>query len=100
MMARRKRGRRESAPVQVYLDSEARGRLARLAAQLEATRSDVLRQGLEALERAVMDPGNHPALQVIGLANRERAGRRTDAAREHDRVLTDEEEKGWSRSAG
>ena len=98
-MPKRKRMVREPAPVQVYLDSEARARLDRLAAQLEATRSDVLRQGLEALERAVMDPSNHPALQVIGLAPRERPGRRTDAAREHDRVLADGEEKGWTRPA-
>ena len=37
-------------PVQVYLDRPDRERLDRLAAQLEATKSDVLRRGLEALE--------------------------------------------------
>jgi len=36
--------------VQVYLDRPDRERLERLAAQLEATKSDVLRRGLEALE--------------------------------------------------
>lgn len=37
-------------PVQVYLDAADRERLARLAERLDATKSDVLRQGLAALE--------------------------------------------------
>ena len=41
---------RVAEPVQVYLDRPDRERLDRLAAQLEATKSDVLRRGLEALE--------------------------------------------------
>jgi len=47
--ARRRRGR-VAEPVQVYLDPPDRERLERLAAQLETTKSDVLRQGLAALE--------------------------------------------------
>jgi hypothetical protein len=48
----RTRGRRGrvAEPVQVYLDPPDRERLERLAAALEATKSDVLRQGLLALE--------------------------------------------------
>jgi len=41
---------RVAEPVQVYLDRPDRERLDRLATQLEATKSDVLRRGLEALE--------------------------------------------------
>ena len=37
-------------PVQVYLARPDRERLERLAAALDATKSDVLRRGLEALE--------------------------------------------------
>ena len=90
--------RRVGEPVQVYLDPEARARLGRLAHQLGVTKSGVLRQGLEALEREVLDPGKHPALQIVGLADRER-GRPPgyNVAREHDRYLADSEEAGWTR---
>jgi hypothetical protein len=47
---RRARPGRVAEPVQVYLDEADRGRLERLAAALDATKSDVLRRGLEALE--------------------------------------------------
>src|SRR5512135_3403816 len=43
---------RVGEPVQVYLDPADRDRLERLAAQLDATKSDVLRRGLAALEAA------------------------------------------------
>src|SRR6266536_2620571 len=66
--------RRVSEPVQVYLDAVERQRLERLAQHLGATKSDVLRRGLEVLERQASDPDAHPALQIIGLADRERAG--------------------------
>ena len=46
-----RRGRaRVAEPVQVYLDQPDRERLERLAARLDATKSDVLRRGLEALD--------------------------------------------------
>jgi hypothetical protein len=89
---------RVGEPVQVYLDSDERQRLARLARQLGATKSDVLRRGLEALERQALDPEAHPALQIVGLASRERpGGPRYNVAREHDRYLADSEEAGWVR---
>lgn len=47
---KRRRSSRVAEPVQVYLDRPDRERLDRLAVQLEATKSDVLRRGLEALE--------------------------------------------------
>jgi hypothetical protein len=42
--------RRVAEPVQVYLDAADRARLERLTERLDATKSDVLRRGLEALE--------------------------------------------------
>jgi hypothetical protein len=47
---KKQRRSRVAEPVQVYLDPPDRERLERLAARLEATKSDVLRQGLVALE--------------------------------------------------
>lgn len=90
--------RRVGEPVQVYLDADERQRLERLARELGGTKSDVLRRALEALELRVLDPDAHPALQIIGLADRERAGGPTySVAREHDRYLADSEEAGWAR---
>jgi len=49
---------RVAEPVQVYLDRPDRERLERLASQLGATKSDVLRRGLEALESLVRRPAS------------------------------------------
>jgi len=80
----------EASPVQVYLRPGERARLERLAAELKASRADVLRQGLEALERMVLDPAHHPLLKLAGVA---RSGRGADVeydvAAEHDRYLAD-----------
>lgn len=89
-------------PVQVYLDRPDRDRLERLAAQLDATKSDVLRRALGALERQLMDPATHPALRIIGLA----AGYPHppspgyDVAREHDRFLAESERASWKPKPG
>ena len=84
---------RVAEPAQVYLEPPDLDRLARLTAQLEATKSDVLRRGLAALERELLDPEQHPALRLIGIGRG--AARRPapdyDAAREHDRFLADTE---------
>lgn len=98
MMKRHDKRRRGVAePVQVYLDSAERARLERLTAQLDATKSDVLRQGLGALERQLTDPAAHPALRIIGIAagypRRPSAG--YDVAREHDRFLAESERASW-----
>jgi hypothetical protein len=89
---------RETAPVQVYLGTEAQQRLERLAGQLGATKSDILRRGLLALERELLDPAAHPALRLIGMALSEssRMLDGEDAAREHDRVLAASEETSWA----
>lgn len=47
---KRRRAPRVAEPVQVYLETSDRARLDRLTARLGATKSDVLRRGLEALE--------------------------------------------------
>jgi hypothetical protein len=44
---------RVGEPVQVYLTDPDRDRLERLAAELDTTKSDVLRRGLEALEAMI-----------------------------------------------
>jgi len=86
-------------PVQVYLDPADQERLERLREQLHSTKSDVLRRGLEALERALTDPERHPALRVIGLAagTEDRGSPDYDVAREHDRFLAETEEASWAR---
>ncbi|MBA3342251.1 MAG: ribbon-helix-helix protein, CopG family [Gemmatimonadaceae bacterium] len=90
--------RRVAEPVQVYLDPPDRSRLERLAAQLGATKSDVLRRSLEALEQQLTDPAAHPAIRIIGIASAH-ARRRSpgyDVAREHDRFLADHEATSWN----
>src|SRR5688500_420966 len=94
-MARKKV--REAAPIQVYLISDERERLERLAEQLDASKSDVVRRGLLALERELLSPTTHPALRLIGIAQTDRPEREPlDVAREHDRVLAETEEASWS----
>ncbi len=56
---RRNRGR-VAEPVQVYLDQPDRERLQRLAAELDATKSDVLRRALAALESLLRRPASRP----------------------------------------
>lgn len=91
------RSRRVAEPVQVYLDTSDRARLDRLTSHLAATKSEVLRQALEALELRVTDPAEHPALRIIGLAGTStRVSSDYDIAREHDRYLADAEIASWS----
>ena len=87
--------RRIAEPVQVYLAPLEVARLERLAAQLDATKSDVLRRGLEALERQTLDPAAHPALGIIGLAERVGPDPGYDVARDHDRFLAEAEVRSW-----
>ena len=49
--------RRVAEPVQVYLDRADRARLDRLTERLDATKSDVLRRGLEALDALTRSGG-------------------------------------------
>jgi len=81
----------------VYLIADERDRLERLADQLDASKSDVVRRGLLALERELLSPASHPALRLIGIADAEIAGTmEADAARDHDQVITEAEEASWS----
>jgi Arc/MetJ-type ribon-helix-helix transcriptional regulator len=90
------KGKRVSEPVQVYLDREQRRRLEQLAGELGLSKSDVVRRGLEALERQMADPAEHPALRIIGIASGESARAADyDVAREHDRYLAESERKSW-----
>ena len=88
---------REAAPLQVYLVADERDRLDRLADQLDATKSDVIRRGLLALERELQSPTSHPALRLIGIADAEQPGLAPiDAARDHDLVISKGEEASWA----
>ena len=94
-----KRRVREAAPLQVYLIADERRRLERLADQLDASKSDVVRRALEALERELMSPDGHPALSLIGIAAEERSGvTPADAGRDHDQLIADAEEASWRAS--
>ena len=87
---------RETAPLQVYLVADERERLERLAGQLDATKSDVVRRALLALERELQSPTSHPALRLIGIADAEKPGLDpADAARDHDLVIAEGEETSW-----
>jgi Arc/MetJ-type ribon-helix-helix transcriptional regulator len=88
---------REAAPLQVYLVADERDRLERLADQLDASKSDVVRRGLLALERELLSPASHPALRLIGMADAEIAGTtEADAARDHDQIIAEAEEASWN----
>lgn len=87
---------RVSEPVQVYLHPGDQDLLKRLTERLDTTKSDVLRRGLDALERQLTDPADHPALRIIGLgASDTERSPATDPAREHDPFLTDSEIASW-----
>src|SRR5258705_7899618 len=84
----------EAAPVQVFLGRNDRDRLDRLTEQLDASKSDVLRRSLVALERELLDPQSHPALRIVGLAETDDgvAGD-SDVAVNHDRYLAEADGK-------
>ena len=89
----KKAAHRTREPVQVYMAPGDRERLDRLTDELDTTKSDVLRRGLEALERQLLDPAHHPALRIIGIAGEDVAGKvGYDVAREHDRFVADLED--------
>lgn len=87
--------KRLGEPAQVYLTEADQARLERLTVQLGASKSDVLRRGLEALELQHMSPAAHPALRLIGLVEAVAASDHVDVARDHDRVLADDEAMSW-----
>ncbi len=92
---------RAAEPVQVYLERGDRQRLERLASRLDATKSDVLRRGLAALDRQLSDPEQDPVLGFIGIADLgEGRDPGYDVARDHDRFLAESEEASWRRPRG
>lgn len=84
--------------MQVYLQTDDRARVDWLTTQLSFTKSNVLRQALEALELRISDPVEHPALRIIGLIGDDaRRPADYDVVREHDRVLADSEMSSWAK---
>ena len=95
-----KKHMRVGEPVQVYLDAAQRQRLDGLVAQLALSKAAVIRLSLESLERQILDPATHPALRIIGIAEREsddQASSSTVAPSDLDRYLVDAEVKSWTR---
>ena len=90
--------RRVAEPVQVYLRPSEKDRLERLTAELDTTKSDVLRRGLRALEFQISDPGHHPVLRIIGMVSVPDDDLGIDVAREHDEYLAATEIASWSTS--
>ena len=90
---------RVAEPVQVYLEPTDRARLERMADDLNATKSDVLRRALEALEQQLTDPESHPAIRLIGLAGpyTQHSSTGNDVAVEHDRFLAEQEIASWQK---
>lgn len=92
---------RVGEPVQVFLAAPDRERLLALAEQLGASKSDVVRQGLAALEREVLNPDANPLLQLIGAIKDDDGitedGR--DLARDHDAFLAGALETRMTRGA-
>lgn len=96
----KKRKVSEAMPVQVYLGAEERARLERLARDLDASRADVLRRGLEALERELLDPKAHPVLRLVGIGEGGRGPRVSyDVNEQHDRYLADALTAKWEKDA-
>lgn len=85
--------------IQVYLRPAERNRLERLTARLGASKSGVVRRGLEALERQLTDPHQHPALGIVGIVPEGSAPPDSppDVARRHDDALAEDEIASWSR---
>ena len=78
----------DPTPVQAYLAPEEYEALERLVDQLGTSKSDVIRRGIRAVEREFTDPHRHPALRLIGIAERKKScGGKSDPARDHDRHL-------------
>ncbi len=88
------------AKIQVYLRPAERNRLDRLTAALDASKSGVVRRGLEALERQLTDPHQHPALGIVGIVPSRAApaaDHGSDVARRHDDCLVADEIASWSK---
>ena len=86
----------EPTPVQVYLAPTEHARLERLADRLATSKSEILRQGIRALERQVTDPEAHPTLRLIGLGEGGDADAEYNAAVEHDRFIAESEQISWT----
>lgn len=82
----------------MYLDAPERLRLDRLTKQLGATKSDVVRSALEALERSLPTGPDLPYEQIIAIDAEAPASKDPgyDVAREHDRFLAEREVEGWT----
>lgn len=82
-------------PIQVYLDRAERGRLDRLARDLGLSRAEVLRRGLESLERHEAKSFYEAFEPLIGAFDNPDAP--TDLSVNHDEYLAQDLEQEWHR---
>ena len=79
----------EKKPVQVYLDRSYQSKLSLLTTRLGLSQAEVLRRGLDALVRNVIQPEDDPAMQLVGLMG-DQSDSPGDLSVEHDRYLIQE----------
>jgi hypothetical protein len=84
--------RRVREPIQVYLDRVERASLDRLARELEVSRAEVLRRGLEALGRERRVTVYDALAPLVGSVDAPRAP--DDLAERHDEHLAGDHDKG------
>ena len=70
-------------PVQVYLDRSYQAKLTLLATRLGISQAEVLRRGLDALVRNMVQPEDDPAMQLVGLMG-DQSDSPGDLSIEHD----------------
>jgi len=83
-MARKKTPTRVREPIQIYMDSDERRLLDRMAAQIEVSRAEVLRRGLRSFARE-QSPETSPMLAF--MHDMTGADWPADIGRDHDAYL-------------
>jgi len=83
-------------PIQVYLDRRERSRLDRLARELRLSRAEVLRQGLQSLERQQAGSLFEAFAPLLGAFDNPEAP--SDLAERHDEYLAQDLEARSARS--
>jgi hypothetical protein len=95
MAARKKKPAAVREPIQVYLDTTERRQLDQLAKQLDVSRAEVLRRGLDAL-RTQKPQTIYEAFEPL-IGSIDDPDGPTDMAENHDKYLADWREAKWKR---
>jgi len=95
MATRRKKPAMVREPIQIYLDRAERHQLDLLARELDVSRGEVVRRGLEALRRSTPKSFYEAFEPLIGsMSGRDLPA---DLSENHDKYLADALEARWSR---